>query len=120
MALLKQKLKTKLKGSTLIESLVALILVMLAMGIAATVFTNVMSFSNYNAQSRAVILLNRISMETKKDKMYLDGTLTDKEFVIEKRVSPYNNSRDLSVLWLKAYDKKEKLIAERKELFSTE
>ena len=113
-------LKKKIKGSTLVEALVALVIATFSIGIAAAIFGNVMSFNNYNAKSRAVVLLNKISIETKKEKWCLDEKIETDEFTIMKKISPYKNTTGLSALSLKAFDKSKKPVADRTELIITE
>lgn len=120
MALLNRKIKSvlgkKLIASTLIETVTAMVIVTLVFGLGSGTYVNVMSADNHIQKLKARQILNGISAESKKKKMYLDEKTSIEGFSIIKIVTPYNNSQELSLLTLKAFDIKQKLIAQRKEL----
>ena len=110
----------KLKASTLVEALVAMVIVMLAVGMFTTIYVNVMKSSDHNRKVLASVLLDKIAMETKQKKVFLDEQIKTEEFIVDKKIVPYEGAAGLSVLSLKASDKNEKLLAERNELIFTE
>ena len=110
----------KLKASTLVEALTAMVIVMLALGVFTTIYVNVIKSGEYHRKTQAALLLDKIAVETKQNKIFLDEKIKTGGFVLEKKVTPYNGASNLSLLSLKAFDGKEKLLAERNELILTE
>ncbi len=106
----------KLKASTLLEALVAMVIVMLALGVFTTIYLNVLRSGDYHRKTEAGLLLEKIAMETKQSKTFIDTEFNLEEFVIIKKIITYEGAENLSLLSLKAFDKKEKLLVERNEL----
>lgn len=112
-------LNKKLKGSTLVEALTAMVIVMLALGVFTTIYVNVMKSGDRQRKVQAGLLLDKIAMETKRDQLFLDAEFKTEEFVIQKRVSPYSGGANLFSLTLEAFDKNKKLLSVRNELIFT-
>ena len=74
----------------------------------------------HHRKIQASLLLDKIAMETKKTKVFLDEEIKTEAFTVEKKITPYTGATALSVFSLKALDKNEKLLAERNELIFTQ
>ena len=109
-------MRKKLKGSTLVEALVAMIIVMLALGVFTTVYVNVLKSGDRHRKLQAGLLLDKIALEAKQNRLLLDAEYKTEEFVIQKKVEVYGGAEGLLSLSLKAFDKNEKLMAVRNEL----
>lgn len=109
-------LKIKCKASTLLESLVAMVLIMICFGIAMMIYVNVMSSDNNRQKLSAQLLLNQVALEGKQEKKYLDEKIEAGNMTIQKTVAPYKEADNLSLLTLTAFDKNGKMIAQHKEL----
>ena len=110
----------RLKASTLVEALTAMVIVMLALSLFTTIYVNIMKSGEHQRKMQAALLLDKIAVETKQNKIFLDEKIKTGEFVLQKQVAPYNGAVNLSMLSLKAFDGNEKLLAERNELICTE
>jgi hypothetical protein len=113
-------LKPTLKSSTLIESLTAMVIVLLSFGIGTTIFSNVTSSSPLNEKTRAEILLKEVAAQTIHEKKFLDSETESAGIKIVKKVSPYNGANGLSILSIKALNRSNKVIAERNQLIFSE
>lgn len=113
-------LKPILKATTLIEALVAMVVVMLSFGIAVTIFANVTESSPLNEKIRVEVLLQELLAKTKIEKNFLDGEMQSNGIKVQKKVAPYAAARGLSILCLTAFDRNNKIIVERKELIFSE
>lgn len=109
-------LTKKIKAATLIESLIAMVIVMLCFGIAITVYVNVISSGNQAQKLRSRLLLKKIAVETKQSRVFLDEKITLDEVVVQKKITPYNGMKNLVQMNLKAYSNTEKLLSEYNEL----
>jgi len=81
MVILKKRLHryiliTQIKGSTLVETLVAMIIVMLAFGIGLMIYLNVIQSSGAQQRLNAQLQMNQISIETKDKNLFVDDEYT--------------------------------------------
>lgn len=106
----------KLKASTLMESLVAMIVIMICFVIASMIYTNIINSTNNKLKLDASLLLKEIGIKAKEENNYLDEKFETENLVVQKSVTSYKNSGNLSLLTLIAFDKNGKKIAEQKEL----
>ena len=106
----------KIKASTLIEVLIAMILVMFSFGIAMAIYINV-SLSDHLVQKlKAELLLNETAIETKAGNSFIDEKTGLGNISVNKTVTSYNGISGLHLLLLEAFDVNGKKISERKEL----
>lgn len=110
------KLNTKIPATTLIEVLISLTIISISVGIAMMIYTNILYSNRNNVKMKANLLLNEISIEAQKNKDYSDTEINTDNFVITKKVEPYNHIEFLYTMNLEAKDKDGKKLAERKEL----
>ena len=113
-------LTKKIKGSTLVESLIAMVVVMVSFGVATTVYVNVLSSRDEIQKLKSMTILKKLAFESKQNRLFLDDNITVDGFVIEKKVVSYNGQKDLFQLKLKAFNQNEKQLAEYNELIQTE
>lgn len=109
-------LKKKIKGATLIESLIAMAVIMLCFGIATTVYVNVISSGNQLQKLKSQLLLKKIAVETKQSRLFLDEKISFDEIVVQKKIILYSGLKNIVQLNLKAYSKTGKLLSEYNEL----
>ena len=111
--------RMKLKAATLIESLVAMVIVMLCFGISAMIYVNVMNADNQRLKLSAHLLLNETAVLTKTGKNFLDREIKGERLDIKASFTKYRESSDLTLMTLTAVDKEGKLLGTRKEIIST-
>lgn len=109
-------LTKKIPGATLIEALIAMVIVMLSFGIAITVYVNVISSGNQSQKLKCQFLLKKIAIETKQNHLFLDEKISSDEITVQKTVTPYSGNKNILQLNLKAYSPNEKLLSEYNEL----
>lgn len=113
-------LRKKLKGGTLVETLVAMVVIMLSFTIAVIIFSNVIRSSSFPRKVKAETLLKDLAARSKADNIFLDASFQYNGMQINKKVSPYAGSMGLSMLNLEAVDADGKRIAVFNELVLTE
>ncbi len=100
------------------ESLVAMVLILLTMSIGGIIYTNVISSSDTTRKLQAGFILEEVSDKMKKEKNYLDGEEEIKSMIVKKRVMKYEKVAGLEVMELRAFDKQGKLLGSRREIIS--
>lgn len=110
-------LKDKIKGSTLVETLVAMIIVMLAFGIGLMIYLNVIQSSGAQQKLNAQLQMNRIAIETKGKNLFVDDEYSMENLKLVKTIQSYSGESDkLKLLKIEAFDGNGKKLSERKEL----
>ena len=110
------KIDNKVNASSLFETIVALMVIMIVFGIAMTIYVNVMNNSTSLSELKASLKLDELARETKEKKSYFDETIEDESTLIEKKVKKYNDKEGLLLLDIQAFDKTNKRLADRKEI----
>lgn len=85
----------KLKGYVLLESMIAMIIVMLCFGFSIMIYNNIVTGSRSKLKVLARICLESEAMESKSQNRFLDETIDCGEFHIEKKNIPYKLSDNL-------------------------
>ena len=114
------KLKLKLKAATLMEALIAMVIIVVSFGVAVMIYSNVLDSDKQYQQLKATLLLNQESILTKREKLFLDGEKIYGEWTIKKVISHYQGIENLYNLEFAVVDKQGKLIAKRNELIIIE
>ena len=114
------KLNDRIKASSLLETIVALLVVMTVFGIAMTIYINVLRNSDSLSTLKAIQTLEQVAAETKTKRSYFDESFRVDEIMVEKSFIQYQHNEDLWLMDLKAIDPLNKTIATRKEILITE
>ncbi|MDQ3192428.1 MAG: hypothetical protein M3Q58_12615 [Bacteroidota bacterium] len=109
-------LTKKIKASTLIEVIVALIIVMISFGIAMAIYVNVTYSDNQIQKLKANLILNETAIKTTNENSFIDEKTEVDGISVVKTVHSYEGIQGLNLLLLEAFDVNMKKIAERKEL----
>ena len=109
-------LTKKVKASTLIEVMVAMIIVMISFGIAMIIYINVTRSDNQVQKLKVQLLLNETAIKTSNENSFMDEKTETDGIFVNKTVNSYNGIPGLNFLLLEAFDANGKKIAERKEL----
>lgn len=104
----------KLKGSTLIENLVVMVLVATAISISLLIYANVLKSTRYELKQYARQKVDQVVLQTKLDRKYSASSFEDIYIILEQDVKVQN--QHLISLVVTAYDFEERRLAERREL----
>lgn len=108
------------KGSTLIESIVATIVIMFCFTAVTTIYVNVFRADDHTRRFNGRLILKNAALKVKTEKTFLDQTFKVDELTVEKTVSKYGESagsdQQLWLLKLKLFDPDKKLLSEYKEV----
>lgn len=106
------KLKHRVNGSTIIEVVVSMVIIVLVFGIAMMIFTNVIRYSVSAKKIRAQAVLQDVLLSA----AITDNTATQRitigEFGIEQDFKPYPANNALTEVHLTAYDGNQQKVAE--------
>lgn len=107
----------KLKASTLMESLVAMVLIMFTMCIGGMIYGNVLSGSDNGPKVKAQFLLERY--EIRKGTNVRNTKEEVGDMIVQLTMEKYKDSGTIYMVKLTARDMNGKILAERKELVTT-
>lgn len=106
----------KLKGYVLLESMIAMIIVMMCFGFSVMIYNTVIMGTQNKLKVLARIHLENEAIKSKKGNRLIDETADFDEFRIEKRVTPFANSDHIFLLHCSAITPGGVLLAEYKEI----
>lgn len=102
------------------ESLIAMFIIVLCLGVGTMIYTNVLNSDKQRLQLKAIGELNRLADQVKIEKNYLDSEKQLNDWKIKKTVSKYNQTENLYQLSITAFDTAGHFIAIHNELITIE
>ena len=108
--------KLKLKATTLIEGLIAIIIVLMAFLTAITIYINIMSSDNGFQKLKAISAIRQAVYDTHINKSYVDSKLKIDSITITKSINDCSSSQVTKVFTVKAADNKGHQLASYHEL----
>lgn len=111
------KLKT-LKASTLIEVIIAMVILLIIYSMVIITFLNFSSENNNSNKIRASLLLENISNTTKATYRFIDDEYIFDNINIMQTILPYKGIENLKILKLEAVSHSGKTILEKSEIIS--
>lgn len=114
------KLTRKLKAGTLMESLIAMIIIIVSISVSAIIHTNVLDSDKQYFKLKASQLLNQAALNAKHELNFLDAETQNGDWTITKKVEPYGQTVNLFKLSFRATNSNSSTIVERNELILVE
>lgn len=109
-------LTRKLHGYILLESILAMILVMACFGVAVMIYNNVITGMRGRLQLQARLLLEQEAVNAKTQNRLVSESLNSEVMNVAKTVSLYKNAGNVYLLELVATDKDGRQLATHREL----
>ncbi len=106
----------RLPAATLVETMIAMVIVMVCLGIGGLVYLSLLKSNNDHLQHSAGLAVEQVARITHRQKAYVDETIAWKPFSIQKSVRPFESGEQLVVLTLRASNDQGRILSERKEL----
>ena len=113
-------LKTKIKASILVETIVAMLLITISFTMAFMVILNVSKNSNNSLKTKAYILSNDVLVKTKSEKQYFDQDFVFGNITVKRTITEYENNEELFQLNLSTFDYRNHKLFEQNELIIIE
>jgi len=110
----------KLRASTLLETLIAIVLILICFAIATMVLVNIMQSDNGRLKFHAQTELQAVYLKTIEDKEYIDATIDYEAFHIQKTIEPYRGAPNLYLLKLTATAESKQVLGELKKILLIE
>lgn len=114
------KLNSKLKASTLMESLIAMVIMVVCLGVGTMIYTNVLDSDKQRNQLKALLIINEETNKVKAEKTYLDDEKQAGDWTIKRTVEKYEQTDNLYQLTFSVFDRDKKMIAVQHELIPVE
>ncbi len=99
-------LNKTLRGSTLVEVMVAMIIVMASFGIAIMMIQGTFSSHKTRLRMEALFNTNMLMQQTQQQHRYVDETIEFSQYTIQKSISEYNKEPGLLVITFEVSGKK--------------
>jgi len=106
----------KLRAAALLEVLISISILMTVLSIGTIIYLKVSASSYTGEMIRAGLLLERAFEETVKSKAYFDEEEERDNITISRTVEKYQGSDNLIYIRLKASNKEQRVLSEKKQL----
>jgi Tfp pilus assembly protein PilV len=110
----------KIKASSILEVVVALVLAMIVFGISMMLFANVVRSGVSLQQLHGTLLLNDLYIRTRENKSFYDEEIKEGDNIIHKKVSKFKNMPQLVLLELEIVNPEDKKLSSRKDIILIE
>jgi hypothetical protein len=104
----KVNIKQKMKASSILEVVVAMVVIIVVFGIAMTIYANVLRMTLSVKQLRAQAVLQDLFAE---NPTFTEGIVHTDDLTITKKVIPYQDQPGLVIVRLEAFDVNNKSVA---------
>jgi competence protein ComGF len=109
-------LKRNLKASTLVETIVAMVIIMICSGIGLDLFSNLSHDVNDELRIEAEIRINSYAVETKLKNDITESVIESSDMRIQRSFQDYRNMNHIKVMLIDAYSLSGKKICGYREL----
>lgn len=109
-------LRPKLKASTMVETIVAMVIILICAGIGLSLFSDIGRDVNDELRIEAEIRINSYAVETKLKKDFTESTIETENLRLQRSFTDYIKKTRLKVLFIEAYSLAGKKVCEYKEL----
>jgi Tfp pilus assembly protein PilV len=106
----------KLKASSTIESLVAMVILVVCFGVATMIYTNVLDSDGHRKKLKALIVLNKVAEQIKTENRFIDADFNMNELTINAIFTKVDHAEDLFKFSLTAFDESASIVAVRNEM----
>ncbi|MEZ2337951.1 hypothetical protein AB6735_20045 [Mucilaginibacter sp. RCC_168] len=118
MAKIKIKFRGRLSASSLMEAVIAMVIMVLVFGIAMMIYTNVTRLSLSVRKIRAQAILQEFLYQTAKKSSKDNQHIQVDEFEIEQKVSPFGPGTGLIQIELTAFGENHQQLAQLQQIIS--
>lgn len=110
------RIKTKIKGSSLLETLIAIVLMVVSFSVATMIIINVLASDRGRLKMHAMLELENMYISTIKEKTYINSTVESGKMKLIKSIEPYKGSAILYKITLLAVQENGQTLAEIEKL----
>jgi type II secretory pathway pseudopilin PulG len=110
------KKTVRLPASSLIETVLAMVLIGVVFSITTMIIVNVSRAGFTNEKMEAFAIAGELAQSTIKDQQFFDETITIGNYEAVRSVEDYDHTPNLKLLKIQVYRQDEKLLATRRQL----
>lgn len=99
------QLKHKFKGSSIVETITALLIIVISFGAGMSIYLNVLTNEKTIAKTKANIVMHNIANKAIAEHVYIDEEIHLDGLLFEKKILPYADDQYHRILQISAYDK---------------
>ena len=110
------QLNTRVKASSLIESLIAMVIIVVCFSIAVMIYVSIMDSDQQRKKMKAILWMNEEVIKIKRSANYIDNEINAKGWTLKKTVEQFEGTENVFVISLAVKDKEGETIAKRNEL----
>lgn len=114
------KIERGIRASTIMEVVVAMVIIVLVFGTAMIIFTNVSRHSLSVKKLRAQAVLQEILLKANGQRHNGHQSVQIGEFRVEQEIKPFAGEAQLNTLVLTAYDEQQVQVAQIKQVIDNE
>ena len=103
------KINQRLKAVSIIETLVAMVILTISLGIAFMIFMNVISNNSVIVKTRAKVIAQEVAPKAIEEERWLNEELEIQNFIIKKKYQRSNNSDNLLLLQVSVFKGQENI-----------
>jgi type II secretory pathway pseudopilin PulG len=111
--------KHSVKGSTILEVIISMIIIIVVFGIAMMIFTNVNRLSLSVKKLKAQAILQQALLQAEQANDHTDQTITVDDLIVKQEITPFENESGLSIITLTAFDPNHEQIARLKKVIAS-
>ena len=112
------ELNKKIKGSTLVETLIAMVLIVTTISISVMIYISVVTSDKQNKLVQAKLLIEKEVGLIKKKQLFVNGESTRNGISIQKQFTVYEGSSQLQLMQIVASDTSGLRLLEHQELIT--
>jgi len=109
-------IQKKVKSSTLIEVLIAMVILLIVFGVAMLVFKNINTSYSPKLDLKAYLKLEETVQQTKDELTFIDEEFETDNMKVIKKVYDYSQGENLMVLDISVMNMNGRVLSERKEI----
>jgi hypothetical protein len=106
----------RLKASTIVESIVALLVLSISVGMGMMVYLNIMRSTRSEIKREAKVMVDQLVDQTKAKESWIDEEIEGGHFRISKSIVKYKSYNDIYILNVKAVDSRKVTLYNHNEL----
>lgn len=114
------KLNFYLKGATLFESLIAMVVLVFCLGLSTKIYVNVLTSDNLMLKTKASFAVDSLQADLMENQILIDRIVELEEFNVSIEVKKYSNYNDVFLLGFIVNDLGGKRIYERNKVILNE
>ena len=109
-------MNSKLKASTLIETIIAMVIILIVFGIIMNFYSGQIKSFNNSSKIKAYYILNKVSSNDLNKKSFSDEEFRIESFLIRRTIISYNNKESLYLLNYECLDTNQNILLQRKKV----